>query len=550
MRRLAESLGLALGALRLTLADDGLRRMTISWFAINCGKWAFLVTNLVIAYQAGGAVAVGILSLARYLTPTLLAPFAGVPVARWPAERVLLAANTVRAVGVALAVVVAATGAPIWALYLAVALEAGAGAFTRPLQMALLPCIARTPAQLVAANVTASAAEGLGTFLGPAIGGVLLAITGPVGADIAVLLIYLVGLIAIIGLHVPAVGRPDGSVDAVLRQLSAGFRTVAHTAGPRLVFIGFGLQTLVRGLLTVLVVVAAVDVLDMGDAGVGALNAAMGLGGFIGAMVAILLAGRERLAPSFAGAMVGWGAPIAVIGLLIDPVVALLAMVVIGISNALIDVAGFTLAQRTSPNDSRVAVLGLLDSAANAGVALGGILAPVLIAWLGVRGALVVTGCILPVGAVLVWPVLRRVDEGGHRLARRSDLVRGVPLFSPLSLATVDYLAARLEPFSAASGEWLIRQGDIGDRFFLIEAGEVDISRDDRLIRTAGPGAGVGEIALLQDVPRTASVQARGTVTGYTLDRSAFLEAVTGHSASHRLAMTLVDERLAADAVA
>ena len=550
MRRIAASLALAVEALRVTLADDDLRRMTISWFAINCGKWAFLVTNLVIAYQAGGPVAVGILGLARYLTPTLLAPFAGLPVARWPAERVLLAANAVRAVGVTLAVVVVVIGAPITALYFAVALEAGAGAFTRPLQMALLPCIARTPAQLVAANVTASAAEGLGTFIGPAIGGVLLATTGPVGADIAVLLIYLVGLAAIVGLHVPAIGRPDGSVGAVLDQLSAGVRCVARIPGPRLVFIGFGMQTLVRGLLTVLVVVAAVDVLGMGDPGVGALNAAMGLGGFIGAMAAVALTGRERLAPSFAGAMVGWGAPIAVIGLLVNPVVAMLAMGVIGMSNALIDVAGFTLAQRTSPNDSRVAVLGLLDSAANAGVALGGILAPILIAWLGVRGALIVTGSILPVAAVLVWPVLRSVDEGGEGLTHRSALIRGVPLFAPLSLATVDYLAARLQPFTADDGVELMREGGIGNSFYLIETGEIEVTQSDRRLRTLGPGAGVGEIALLHDVPRTATVRTLGPVTGYTLDRAAFIEAVTGHSASHSLAMTLVDERLAADALA
>ena len=214
MRRVAASLALAVGALRLTLADDRLRRMTISWFAINCGKWTFLVTNLVIAYDAGGPVAVGVLGLARYLTPTLLAPFAGVPVARWPAERVLFAANAIRAVGVVMAVGVVATGAPIWALYLAVAVEAGAGAFTRPLQMALLPCIARTPAQLVAANVTASAAEGLGTFIGPAIGGILLATTGPIGADIAVLVIYLIGLVGD-----PRPARPD---DRTPRRLRAG----------------------------------------------------------------------------------------------------------------------------------------------------------------------------------------------------------------------------------------------------------------------------------------------------------------------------------------
>ncbi len=332
---------------------------------------------------------------------------------------------------------------------------------------------------------------------------------------------------------------------AVLDQISAGVRTVAAVAGPRLVFIGFGLQTFVRGLLTVLVVVAAIDVLGMGDPGVGALNAAMGLGGLVGAFLAVILMGRDRLAPAFAAAMIGWGAPIAVIGLLINPVVALLAMLVIGVSNALIDVAGFTLAQRTSPNDSRVAVLGLLDSAANAGVALGGIVAPVLIETLGVRGAMIVTGSILPIAAVLVWPALRRVDEGEAGLSHRSDLVRAVPMFAPLSLATVDHLAGRLQPLDLEDGAWVMRQGEVGDRFVIVEAGTLEVSQDDKVLRDVGPGDGVGEIALLRDVPRTASVRAIGPVQAWTLDRSAFLEAVTGHSVSRTLAVELADERLA-----
>ena len=538
----------AVDALRLALTDRDLRRLTISWFATNFGKWAFLVTNLVVAYDAGGAPALGALGLARYLVPTLVAPFAGVPVARWRAERVLLAMNTVRTIAIALAVVVIGTGAPIGWLFVVVALEAGAGALTRPLTMALLPCVARTPAQLVAANVAAGVAEGLGTFLGPALAGLLLATAGPVGADVAVLLIYLGGLVVLMGVDVPVVGRVDGSAQAVLHQLSAGLRTVRSTPGPRLVFIGFGLQTFVRGLLMVLVVVAAVEVLAMGDPGVGTLNAAMGLGALVGAFAAVMLTGRDRLAPAFTVAMIGWGAPIAVIGLLIDPFVAIGSMVVIGMSNALIDVAGFTLAQRTSSNDSRVAVLGLLDAAANAGVALGGLVAPLLLEALGIRGALIVTGAILPIAAILAWPSLRRLDEGGEELGRRSSLLRGVPLFSPLSLATVDYLAARLQPRSIPIDSWLMREGEPGDAFFLIETGQLRVSRGGVELRVVGPGDGVGEIALLRSIPRTASIQAVVPCTVLELDREAFLEAVTGSATSLRAAADVVDAHLERDA--
>ncbi len=436
----------ALAALRTAVTDPDIARIELSWLAVNTGKWAFLVTNLVIAYEAGGAAAVGILGLARYLTPTLIAPFAGLPTARWSSDRVLVATNIARAFAVVLSVLVIASGAPIELLVLTVALEAGFGAFTRPLTMAILPSVARTPGQLVGANVTASAAEGLGTFLGPLIGGVLLATSGPMTATLAVVVIYVLGVVALTGLHVGVVGRSDGSVHAVLAQLMAGIRTVAALPGPRLVVTGIAFQTFVRGLLTVLTVVAAIELLGMGEPGVGALNAAMGAGGIIGAVLAITLAGRPQLAPAFGIALAAWGAPIAVIGIVAVPAVALTAMVVIGTANALLDVAAFTLAQRTAPNASRVAVMGLIDSVANAGVALGGILAPVLIAVLGVEGALIATGLILPVVAVALWPGLRRVDEGTVGASVQTGLLRGVPLFAPLSLATVEYLAGELRP--------------------------------------------------------------------------------------------------------
>ncbi len=477
----------AVAALRTTLDDRELRRLTIAWFAVIAGKWAFLVTTLVIAYEAGGAVAVGLLGLARFLVPTLIAPFAGLPTVRWRLEVVLRAVNAIRTLAVALAVGVVALDLPIEFLFVVVALEAGVGAFSRPLHMALLPAVASTPSQLVAANVTSSAAEGLGTFVGPALAGLLLVVTGPVGAVLAVLAIYAIGVAAIARLDVPAVGRSDTTARAVLAQLSAGVNALAALPGPRLIVVGLGMQTFVRGLLTVLVVVAAIELLGMGEAGVGALNAAMGLGGLVGAAAAITLAGR-RLSPAFGLALAGWGAPIAVIGLVVDPLVALLAMVAIGVANAFIDVSGFTLIQRTTPNASRIAVLGLIDSVANGGVAVGGIVAPVLIDMFDVRGALIVSGLFLPIVAVLFAPALRRMDEGGVGGARRVALIRGEPLFAPLSLATVEHLAASLVPATFDDGAWLMREGEPGLEFVLIDTGSVEVSKDGSRGPDARPG--------------------------------------------------------------
>lgn len=511
------------------------------------GKWAFLVTTLVAAYQAGGTLAVGLLGLARFLVPTITAPFAGLPTIRWRPEAVLRAVNATRTVAIAVAIGVVALDLPIEFLFLVVAIEAGVGAFTRPLHMALLPAVARTPGQLIAANVTSSAAEGLGTFVGPALAGLLLVASGPLGATVAVFLIYAIGVVAIARLDVPAVGRSDTSARAVLGQLSAGVRALAALAGPRLIVTGLALQTLVRGLLTVLVVVAAIELLGMGEPGVGALNAAMGLGGLVGAAAAITLAGRERLSPAFRLALAGWGAPIAVMGLVVHPLVALGAMVAIGVSNALIDVSGYTLIQRMTPNASRIAVLGLIDSVANGGVAIGGIIAPILIELLGIRGALIATGLILPIAAVLFSPVLRGMSEAGVGVTRRVELIRGDPLFAPLSLATVEHLAASLEPVAFETGAWIMREGEPGHEFILVDSGTADVSQDGRAVRTLGPGSGFGEIALMAAVPRTASVRAEGPVMAFSLDQASFLEAVTGHAVSRAVATSRVEQRLAAD---
>lgn len=547
--RLAGRLEPALGAMRTALTDAALRRLIVAWFAVVAGKWTLLVTTLIIAYEQGGPVAVGVLGVVRYLTPAVVAPFAGVPAARWSALAVLRATNIARTVAAVAVAVVIATDAPFIALALVVGLEAGFGAFTRPLHMGLLPACARTPDQLVAANVTSSAAEGLGTFVGPAAASLLLIWAGPIGAIVAVGVLYSGGVLVLARAHIPMISRRGGPAGPgeVLDEIFAGVRAVVRLPGPRFVVIGLALQTFVRGLLTVLTVVAAIELLGMGEPGVGTLSAAMGLGGLVGSGASIALAGRARLGPAFIVALAGWGAPIAVIGLVVNPTAAMLAMLAVGISNALLDVSGYTIVQRTTPNAARVAVLGLIDGIANLGPAIGGIVAPLLIASAGVPGALVLTGALLPLTAVGLGLATRHMDEGGPAAARRVELLRGQPLFAPLSLATVEHLAASLVPVRFDTGAWLIREGDIGEDYLLIDGGAVEVSQGDRLLRTGGAGMGVGEIALINDVRRTASVRATAPVTAFRMDRGAFLEAVTGHAQSDAAARSLAAERLAAD---
>jgi len=544
LARATVRLGLTPDILRAALHDPDLRGLQASWLTTNAGKWAFLVTNLVFAYQAGGAAAVGVLGIARFLPPTLLAPLSGVPTTRWRPERVLVAVTALRAVAVGLTAALVVLDGPLAVLLALVALEAAAGAFGRPLHMALLPLLARTPGELVAANVASSAAEGIGTFVGPALGGLLLSTTGFGGAHLGVLAVYALGVAAMSRLTVPPVGSRDGPASSIRHQLSAGGRAIVALRAPRLLVLGILAQTTVRGALIVLTVIAAIEYLGMGEPGVGLLNAALGAGGIAGAAAAIALAGSQRLAPWFSVALAGWGVPIALIGLTGEPAIALGLMFAVGVSNAVLDVSGFTLLQRTTPNAARVAVLGLVDSLANGGQVVGGVMAPVLVAWLGIETALVLTGLSLPLVAALTWPAMRHIDDDAVVDTVRLERIRADPLFAPLSMAVVEQLAGHLTPVSFTAGDWVMREGEAGDHYFLIADGLVEVSNAHGPLGEMGPGQGVGEIALLRDVPRTASVRAVTDVATLALERPAFLEAVTGHPVSRTAADAVVAQRL------
>jgi hypothetical protein len=536
-------------AIRAVLRNGAIGRLEVAWLSANAGTFAFLVVTLVVVYGAGGPIAAGLLGVVRYLPPTLIAPFAGVPAARWRADRVLLAANLGRAVSVGLAFLVLSAGGPLPLLFLLVGVEAGFAGLTRPLHMSLLPWLARTPGELVAANVASSAAEGLGTLLGPAVAGILLATTGEIGATAGTAVMMAVAVVTVASVHVPMIRTSPGDAD-VRRGLTAGFTAIGRTPTLQLVLLDLWLQTFVRGTLTVLLVVASIERLGMGEPGVGTLQAAIGAGGFIGAVLALSLTGRVRFSPTFALSLALWGLPIAVIGVVTEPLAAVAMLAIVGMSNAVLDVSGYTLLLRATPNEARVAVMGLLDSLAAGTAAVGGLAASVLVSSLGVEAGLVVTGAILPVAAAATLPGLRRAEAGIDPREAQARLLRADPLLSLLSLSIVEELAAVLEPVAFGDGAWLIREGEAGDQYLIVATGAVEVSQGGRVLRRLGPGNGVGEIALLRNVPRTASVRAVGPVTAYALERGAFLAAVTGHSAVRSAADSIADHHLAGSATA
>ena len=517
--------------------------MEIAWLAANAGTYAYLVVTLVVAYQSGGAIAAGMLGIVRYLPPTIVAPFAGVPATRWRPDRVLLAVNLGRTVAIASTFVVMLLGGNLPLLFLLAGMESGFGGLTRPLHMSVVPWLARTPGELVASNIASSAAEGLGTLIGPAVAGLLLATAGPAGALAATALLMSGAVVAIASMQVPMI-RTSGVGTDLRAGLMAGIGIVKRTRALQLLLVDAWLQTLVRGMLTVLLVVAAIEQLGMGEPGVGVLNAAIGAGGFLGAILALSLTGRVRFSATFALSLAMWGLPIAVLGVLTDPLIATGMLAVVGLSNAILDVTAFTLLQRSSPNESRVGLMGLLDSGAAASAAIGGILASILVDRLGIGASLVVTGAILPVAAALTLPSLRRSEAQAVSNEAQARLLRADPLLGLLSLSVAEELASVLQLVAFEDGETLIREGEGGDTYLLVASGDVEVTQDGQHLRNQGPGTGVGEISLLRDVPRTATVRAIGPVTAYALGREPFLAAVTGHRSVRTVADQLVGARM------
>jgi MFS family permease len=547
--RLRERLAESFGAWRDVYSNPGLRRLEFAWMGSIIGSWAYFVALAVFAYDAGGASAVGLVGLIRWLPAAFASPFTAVLGDRYPRVPVMLGSDLVRSAGLGGMAVCAATESPVEIVYALASLVAVVTTAFQPAQAALLPALARTPDELTAANVSSSTIESLGFCVGPALGGVLLTVSTTwvvftvTGATFLWSALQLVPLLSTVEPPLRQRERPPFRQEA-----SAGFRAIARDHRLRLVVGLFSAQTLVHGAFTVLIVVSALQLLDLGEGGVGYLNAAVGIGGLVGGFISLGLVGQRRLATTFGIAIAGAGGPLLLVAAWPGTAMTLIVFAVIGASIIVGDVSGYTFLQRSTPNEVLARVFGVLHSLFYGTVAVGAILAPVLIHAIGVRWSLVAIGAVLPLLSALTHTRLVSLDAAPAH-PRELELLRGIPIFAPLSTPTLEGLASRLVPVHAAAGESIVRRGETGDRFYLVGAGEVEIVLDSGPARTEGPGSYFGEIALLRDVPRTATVSARTDVELYALERDDFLGAVTGHSASAQAADAVVGSRLGVAAV-
>jgi len=545
------------GRLRRHLAESGpafasiarnrdLRLLNLALAASCVGHWSYAVAVSVYAYREGGATAVGVVWLVRMIPAAVTSPFSAVLGDRYPRRTVLVVTDLARFTLMAGAAAAMGTHAP---LTLVIALAAAISLVATPAEPAfagLMPQLATTPVELTAANVASSAIQSIGFFAGPALGGALLAASGPAAATTVTAGLVLAS--AALTARIPAipVEREGVRLAEVASEVSEGIAAIRSDRRlPPLIGL-LAATTLVDGALEVLIVVVAIRLTDLGNAGVGYLNAGFGIGALVGAALSTLLVGTRRLSVPFVFGILLWGAPIALLAIPAPAAVAVALLGVVGLGQTFFDVAGTTLVQRAVPVGAVSRVFGVLQSLWLAAIGIGAALAPVLVRGLGIRPTLVVTGLFLPALVLLLGVRLLRIDAAtpapeGTRL----ELLQSIPLFAPLSTLALEQLARRLVPLRVAAGETIIREGERGDRFYAIAEGEVEVTTGGRLVAALGPGDYFGEIALLRSVPRTATVTARSAVSAFSLESGDFVSALSGSDAAARAADAAIGSRLA-----
>ncbi len=430
-------------------------------------------------------------------------------------------------------------------LLVAAAAAGASDAVLRPAQATLLPALASTPEELVTSNVASSTAEAAGSFLGPVVAAVFLAMGLPLVAGLAIIVMQGLGIVALADIRFEDRADADGPVRMARTRglaLGAGLAAIRDRPALAVVIIAFGLQTMVRGLLTTLTVVLSIEVLRLGEAGVGILAAAMGIGGVAGIVVGLAL--RRGSRSVFVAALAAWGAPIALVGLVPAVSVAIAAFALVGLSNAVLDVVGFTILQRGCRNKERAAVFALFEGATAVLSVVGYLAGPAIIVAFGIQAALVASGLILPLAAVVIWLLLTRSSEIEGVPWAEVDRLRSVPAFRTLPLTGLERLVSSASRVSFGAGTVLMAKGDPGSEFLVIETGRVEVTDGDRLLDALGPGAGIGEIALMSGGHRTATVTAVTDVTALAFDGQSYLAAVSGPAASAATAL-LMNERLA-----
>jgi len=545
--RLRTTLRVAVDAAR----NPALRRAQVAFLGYNTLEYGVWVAVLIYAYSATGPASVGVVAIAQLLPAAAFAPVGSMIADRSPRAQVLLGTYlALAALTAIMALGILSSWPPIAVYALGIA---GNSVLTlvRPAHHALLPSLARTPEELTAGNAVSSIAEAGGLLLGPLTAAAILLVATP--GEVLAVMAVIVTISAVLAAGLPSEPPEEEDLfaapDSLRGAATAGFRALAQDADARLLVGILASRTLIVGVTDVLFVLLAIDLFGTGESGAALLSAALGAGGIVGGGAAFLLVGRRRIAPVLLACALAWGLAFAAVGILANGVVAPVLLVLGGTGLTVMDVAGRTILQRGVRDAVLARVFGILEGLMMGALALGSILVPLVVAVTGLAGSVIVFALLLPLILAVAWRHLVALDRRAAVPAREIALLRRLQLFEALDPPAMETLGRAATWTTMPAGTMIIREGDPGDVFYALESGSVTVSRGGTTIRSmTGPGVGFGEIALLRDVPRTATVTADSDTVLLVLGRAPFLAAVTGHPVASAQAHLAVDAVLVADA--
>jgi MFS family permease len=534
-------------ALADVFRNPDLCSLQVAWAGIAFETWACAIALGVYAFDAAGAAAVGIASVVRVLPGALASPFGGLLGDRYSRRAVLIGSTLGGALVLVLAAAAVAASAPTWAVFALGGLFTAFAAPYTPAESALLPQLARTPQELSAANVTQSIMDNAGFLAGALVTGLLLGLPSVqvafavAGAMMALSFTVLLGI--------TRDRRPeyedDGDVEGAVHTTVAGFRSLFADPPLRLLGGTLAITSFVEGAADVLVVLVALDLLGLANSSVGVLNAMWGVGALLGSASLAVLINRGHLVSGLVVGSLITGITFALPGLWPVTGAAVVAGLGVGFGYTFIDVAGRTLFQRLGDDEVHARIQGALEAGRLLGMSLGAVAVTPLVELFGIRTTVLLIAAVMPLFVALRWQRLRSYEIGAPVAEEHFALLRAEPIFAPLSLATLERLTQDLISVDAEPGQEVITQGDPGDRFYVIESGEVEVFEDGVLRRSENAGESFGEIALLRDEPRTATVRATEPTRLLALERESFIAAVTGHRRSSQTADSVIERRLA-----
>lgn len=514
------------------------------------GEWGVLIALLVYTYEQAGATAVGIASFVAISPYLVLSPVTARIAQRHPPGRVRLVGMACQSLGLGLSAAIAGAEGPVWLAVVGVMICYTASTALRPAAAVLLPALVRTSRELTTANVWVGYGDTTALFLGPLLATGLLALGGAGAAFAGSATITAIGLVlsipsswngppAAVDPDAPTADRPG--LRSVVLGPFADIARVIRRPGTRGVLMVSMAQFVVVGASDVIWVVIAAEHVDLGSAGAGVLSVLFGLGSFLCSTVSGRAARRPRVAPLLLLCLGTIAVASMLLGWVITVLTAFVLIPIIGLSRGLLDVLARVLLQRSAPPSELASVFGAVETLAGVGGLIGSLVAQVLIAWSGATAALAGIGVLFAVATVGLAGSLRKADGAADVPVVEMSLLRLLPVFAPLPVWSLEAVARSAREVHAPAGTTIITEGEPGDAFYAIVDGRFEVTQSGATLSSIARGDGFGEIALLADVPRTATVTAATDGSLLAIDRDPFLLAVTGHEPAHDAAWTVIE---------